>query len=172
MTSIAEPPADAPCDLRLRDAALADGSRATVDIRGDRVAALRDPGAPLPPAGRTIDLGGALVLPDLTDGHVHLDKCLLGLPWRPHAAAGSVRAIIDDEKRFRRATRIPLAEQGAEALLERMLTSPGVPASPRSSGVVICCSISSAARPGTWVVTWAVTSLSSGYASIASWVQE
>ncbi|WP_287082874.1 amidohydrolase family protein, partial [Methylobacterium sp.] len=121
MTSIAEPPADAPCDLRLSDAALADGSRATVDILGDCVAALRDPGAPLPPAGRTIDLGGALVLPGLTDGHVHLDKCLLGLPWRPHAAAGSVRAIIDDEKAFRRATRIPLAEQGAEALLERML---------------------------------------------------
>ncbi|SEH25922.1 cytosine deaminase [Methylobacterium sp. 275MFSha3.1] len=121
MTPSTEPRWDTSCDLRLHDAALAEGSRATIDIRGDRVAALRDPGAPLPPAGRTIDLGGALVLPGLSDGHVHLDKCLLGLPWRPHAAAGSVRAIIDDEKAFRRATRIPLAEQGAEALLERLL---------------------------------------------------
>jgi cytosine deaminase len=121
MTSIAEPHAGAPCDLRLRDATLADGRRATIDILGDRMAALRDPDAPLPAAGRTIDLGGALVLPGLSDGHVHLDKCLLGLPWRPHAASGSVRAIIADEKAFRRATWIPLAEQGAEALLERML---------------------------------------------------
>ncbi|MCJ2070916.1 amidohydrolase [Methylobacterium sp. J-030] len=121
MTPRTEPHAGAPCDLRLSDATLADGSRAIVDILGDRVAALRDPGAPRPPAGRTIDLGGALVLPGLSDGHVHLDKCLLGLPWRPHAAAGSVRAIIADEKAFRRAARIPLAAQGAEALLERML---------------------------------------------------
>lgn len=121
MTSIAEPRAATSCNLRFHDAALADGSRATIDILGECVAALRDPGAPLPPAGRTIDLGGALVLPGLSDGHIHLDKCLLGLPWRPHAAAGSVRAIIDDEKAFRRATRIPLAEQGAEALLECML---------------------------------------------------
>ncbi|WP_457105370.1 amidohydrolase [Methylobacterium sp. P5_C11] len=121
MTSTHEPDAGAPCDLRLSDATLAEGHRTSIDIRDGRVAALRDPGAPLPPAARTIDLGGALVLPGLSDGHVHLDKCQLGLPWRPHAAAGSVRAIIADEKAFRRATRIPLAEQGAEALLERML---------------------------------------------------
>lgn len=111
----------APCDLRLRDVTLAEGRRATIDIRDGRVAALRDPGAPLPPAARTIDLGGALVLPGLADGHVHLDKCLLGLTWRPHRAQGSVHAIIADEKAFRRTTRVPLAAQGAEALLERML---------------------------------------------------
>lgn len=111
----------APCDLRLRDVTLAEGRRATIDIRDGRVAILHDPGAPLPPAARTIDLGGALVLPGLADGHVHLDKCLLGLAWRPHRAQGSVRAIIADEKAFRRTTRVPLAAQGAEALLERML---------------------------------------------------
>lgn len=111
----------APCDLRLRDVTLAEGRRATIDIRDGRVAVLHDPGAPLPPAARTIDLGGALVLPGLADGHVHLDKCLLGLAWRPHRAQGSVRAIIADEKAFRRTTRVPLAAQGAEALLERML---------------------------------------------------
>ncbi len=61
------------------------------------------------------------MLPGLSDGHVHLDKCLLGLPWRPHRATGTVRAKIEDEKAFRRENRIPLAEQGAEALLTRML---------------------------------------------------
>ncbi|MBA9061299.1 cytosine deaminase [Methylobacterium fujisawaense] len=121
MTSSPGSDAVAPCDLRLRDVTLAEGRRATIDIRDGRVAILHDPGAPLPPAARTIDLGGALVLPGLADGHVHLDKCLLGLAWRPHRAQGTVRAIIADEKAFRRTTRVPLAAQGAEALLERML---------------------------------------------------
>ncbi len=121
MASLPEPHAGTPCDLRLRDVTTAGGRRATIDILGDRVAALRDPDAPLPPAGHTIDLGGALVLPGLSDGHVHLDKCLLGVDWRPHRVQGSVRALIADEKAFRRTTRVPLAEQGAEALLERMI---------------------------------------------------
>ena len=32
---------------------------------------------------------GALVLPQLVDGHIHLDKTLLGLPWVPNQAAGN-----------------------------------------------------------------------------------
>ena len=121
MTLTPVPRADAACDLRLRNATTAEGCRTTIDIKAGRVAALWDPDAPLPPAGRTIDLGGALVLPGLSDGHVHLDKCRLGLDWRPHQAQGSVRAIIADEKRLRRSVRVPLADQGAEALLHRML---------------------------------------------------
>ena len=57
-------------------------------------------------------------------------------------------------------------------LLERMFTRPGVPASARSRGIVICCSTSSAASPGAWVTTCAVTSPMSGYASTAIFVQE
>ena len=121
MTSTPEPRVDAPCDLRLRDATTAEGRRTILDIQGGRVAALRNPDAPLPPARHTIDLGGALVLPGLSDGHVHLDKCRLGLDWRPHQAQQSVSAIIADEKSLRRSASIPLAEQGAEALLQRML---------------------------------------------------
>jgi cytosine deaminase len=112
---------DIACDLRLRGATLAGGREATIDIAAGQVAALRPPGEILPPAAQDIDLAGALVLPGLSDGHVHLDKCLLGLPWRPHRATGTVRAKIEDEKAFRRESRIPLAEQGAEALLTRML---------------------------------------------------
>ena len=62
MTSSPGSDAVVPCDLRLRDVTLAEGRRATIDIRDGRVAVLHDPGAPLPPAARTIDLGGALVL--------------------------------------------------------------------------------------------------------------
>lgn len=107
-------------DLRLLRANL-DGGERVIDIAGGRVAAIREPGEARPEAAREIDCAGALVLAGLTDAHVHLDKCLLGLPWRPHRAAGSVRARIEDEKAFRRESRVPLAEQGAEALLERML---------------------------------------------------
>ncbi len=107
-------------DLRLLRASL-DGREHVIDIADGRIAAIRAAHEPMPEAARLIDLAGALVLPGLTDAHVHLDKCLLGLPWRPHRAAGSVRARIEDEKAFRRDNRIPLAEQGATALLERML---------------------------------------------------
>jgi cytosine/creatinine deaminase len=113
--------ADAACDVRLERATLLDGRSAAIEIDGGFVAAVREPDAPRPSARTVIDLGGGLVLPGLADTHVHLDKCLLGLAWRPHRAQGSVRAIIEDEKAFRRTARIPLAEQGAEALLARML---------------------------------------------------
>ena len=107
-------------DLRLLRAGL-DGRERVIDIAGDRIAAIRAPGEARPEAAREIDCAGALVLPGLTDAHVHLDKCRLGLPWRPHRAAASVRARIEDEKALRRECPVPLAEQGAEILLERML---------------------------------------------------
>ena len=47
-------------------------------------------------------------------------------------------------------------------LFERMNSSPGVPLSSRSSGMVIRCSTSSAAMPGTWVTTWELVSATSG----------
>ncbi|MCJ2050425.1 hypothetical protein [Methylobacterium sp. J-070] len=84
------------CDLRLLDAATPDGRRIAIDIAAGHVAALWGPDEPLPAAGQAIDLAGALVLPGLADGHVHLDKCMLGLDWRPHRADASVRAIIAD----------------------------------------------------------------------------
>jgi cytosine deaminase len=31
-----------------------------------------------------LDIGGDLVMPGLVDGHMHLDKTLMGLPWIPH----------------------------------------------------------------------------------------
>ena len=105
--------------LRLLRATL-DGRERVIDIAGGRITAIRDPGEARPEAARAIDCAGALVLPGLTDSHIHLDKCRLGLPWRPHRAAGSVRARIEGEKALRRESRIPLAEQGAQALLERM----------------------------------------------------
>jgi predicted amidohydrolase YtcJ len=39
-----------------------------------------------------------LALPGFVDGHMHLDKTLLGLPWRPHVPGGSVRERVAAEK--------------------------------------------------------------------------
>ncbi|MDP4021532.1 amidohydrolase [Methylobacterium sp. NEAU 140] len=110
-----------PCDLRLTGATLADGRRVAIDVAAGRVAALRSAHEPGPPAGAEMDLGGALVLPGLTDGHLHLDKTMLGVDWRPHRALPSIRARIDDEKDYRRRVRMPIAERGAAALLEAAL---------------------------------------------------
>jgi cytosine deaminase len=41
-------------------------------------------GAPGAADGKRIELDGALVLPGLIDGHVHLDTTLFGDEWRPH----------------------------------------------------------------------------------------
>ncbi|HKH68228.1 MAG TPA: cytosine deaminase, partial [Reyranella sp.] len=64
--------------MRLTNATLPDGSKHDIEVLGGRIAAL------LPVSqGDALDLGGALVLPPLVDGHIHLDKTLLGLPWVP-----------------------------------------------------------------------------------------
>ena len=49
-----------------------------------------------PPSSRPrqtgdLDLEARCVLPPLVDGHIHLDKTLLGLPWVPNQAAGNQR---------------------------------------------------------------------------------
>lgn len=107
-------------DLTLDNARLADGRLVSIAISGGRIAALRPASDPVEP-GRQLDLGGQLVLPGLTDGHVHLDKTLLTMPWRPHRSAPSIRARIEDEKAHRRDNPASLVERGAEKLLETAL---------------------------------------------------
>ncbi|MCK6453221.1 MAG: amidohydrolase [Alphaproteobacteria bacterium] len=84
----------------LANALLPDGRRAHVDLAGGRVAAIR---AAAEPAGGTgvpvLDLAGALLLPGLCDGHLHLDKTLLGLPWVPHQAEPNRMSRIETDKK-------------------------------------------------------------------------
>ncbi len=73
-----------------------------------------------PAAGRQgTDLAGALLLPALVDGHVHLDKTLWGLPWRPNSGAANVQGRIANEREHRKALP-PVAERGAN-LLRQMI---------------------------------------------------
>jgi cytosine deaminase len=75
---------------------------------------------PHDPAASGTDLGGRLVLPALVDGHVHLDKTVLGLPWRPNSGAANVAGRIENERSVRHGLAAPVEQRGA-ALLRRMI---------------------------------------------------
>jgi cytosine/adenosine deaminase-related metal-dependent hydrolase len=89
----------------LRNALLPDGSRHDIDLKDGRI------GAFLPPSPGAA-LG--LVLPPLVDGHIHLDKTLLGLPWVPNQAEGnSVADRIEAERKVRAGRTVSETETGA-----------------------------------------------------------
>jgi cytosine deaminase len=93
--------------LLLREALLADGRRADVSCEGGRIAAIADPGEGTAPS-ESVDLEGALLLPSLVEGHVHLDKTLLGAGWVPHRGGRTVPERIETEKEIRRQVETPL----------------------------------------------------------------
>lgn len=107
-------------DLILERARLADGSLVSIEISGGKISAVGAASA-MRQGGHRLDLNGQLVIPGLTDGHVHLDKTLLAMPWRSHRSAPSIRARIEDEKEHRRKNPASLVERGAEKLLETAL---------------------------------------------------
>ena len=101
--------------MRFVNATLPDGSRHDIEVEGGRISALRPAsGAAHAAAPDTVDLGGTLVLPPLVDGHIHLDKTLLGLPWLPNQSAGNkVSDRIEAERRVRAARTVPEFETGS-----------------------------------------------------------
>src|SRR5688500_12004729 len=93
----------------IHNATLPDGGSRDIEIADGRIAALRPPSP-----GDGIDLGGALVLPPLVDGHIHLDKTLLGLAWVPNqATGGAVSDRIAAERQVRAGRTVPESETGA-----------------------------------------------------------
>ena len=108
--------------MLLANATLPDGSKRDIEVEGGRIAAL------IPASGQALpndalDLKGALVLPPLVDGHIHLDKTLLGLPWVPNQATGNrVADRIEAERKVRAARTVGEAETGAN-LVRQVLAS-------------------------------------------------
>ena len=97
--------------MRFAKATLPDGSRHDIEVEGGRISALLPASMGVPGA---VDLTGTLVLPPLVDGHIHLDKTLLGLPWVPNQAAGNkVADRIEAERRVRAARTVPEFETGS-----------------------------------------------------------
>lgn len=104
-----------PHEMVLTNARLADGrAGAFIAIDAGRIAAIGT-GAP-PEARAAIDLAGDLVLPGLTDGHMHLDKTLFGLPWWPHAAEPFRMSRIETDARVLPALPLGTAERAGELI--------------------------------------------------------
>lgn len=100
--------------MLIANAVLADGTKRHIDVKGGRIAALLPADAGVPAQIDVLDLAGALLLPPLVDGHIHLDKTLLGLPWLPNQAAGNkVADRIEAERNVRAARTVPEFETGS-----------------------------------------------------------
>ncbi|MBN9089966.1 MAG: amidohydrolase family protein [Reyranella sp.] len=98
----------------IRNATLPDGSRHDIEIADGRIAALRPP---------TTSEPAVFLLPPLVDGHIHLDKTLLGLPWVPNQAAGNAVADrIEAERKVRANRTVSETETGAN-LVKQVVTS-------------------------------------------------
>jgi len=98
----------------IRNATLPDGSRHDIEIENGRIAALRQP-TTMEPA--------IFLLPPLVDGHIHLDKTLLGLPWVPNQATGpNVADRIEAERKVRAARAVSETETGAN-LVKQVVAS-------------------------------------------------
>lgn len=106
--------------LVLKDALLANGRRVDVHIADGKIAALPETGAAIGAAVETIALEGALVLPGLVDGHIHLDKTLLGMPFIPHIPGDSVAERVIAEKELRKSLTVPVEER-AIALVRQVV---------------------------------------------------
>jgi len=87
-------------DGRLVDISTADGLITAIEPAGDA-----------PPDA--INLDGRLVCAGMVDGHIHLDKTLLGLGWRPHRPGDTVAERIAEEKQVLRDERPSVVERAS-----------------------------------------------------------
>ena len=97
---------DTETDLLLKGGLLTDGGTADILIRDGKFAEISK-GLAAPEGVREIDVSGRLVSPGLVNGHVHLDKTLLGAPWIPHVDGGSIAERIAAEKKSAHASTRP-----------------------------------------------------------------
>jgi cytosine/adenosine deaminase-related metal-dependent hydrolase len=104
----------------LTNATLSDRRRADLAIEEGRIAKIAGAGAASDPNALTIDLAGALLVPGFVDGHVHLDKTLLGLPFQPHRPGATIAERITRERELRKELRSPV-EDRAKRLIDQIV---------------------------------------------------
>ncbi len=105
--------------------ALAPGGAPTeLFVQDGRIAAL-GPGASnsAPPDAERFDAKGWLILPGLVEGHIHLDKTLVGLPFIPHIEGATIADRIAAEKSLRRS--VPASIEARGGRLIEMLSAFG-----------------------------------------------
>jgi cytosine/adenosine deaminase-related metal-dependent hydrolase len=89
-----------PVDLRVENGVIAEIAPAIAP----------DPGAAVE------DGNGQLLVPGFVDAHMHLDKTLWGLPWRPHRAGPRTADKIENERRMRRERDISAEDQAVKLM--------------------------------------------------------
>ena len=102
----------------LTNARLADGHLVDIELAGGRITRIGATEGHAPGPG-ALDLCGKLVVPGFVDGHVHLDKTLLGLPFQPHRSGATVAERIDIEKIILREIHLPV-EARARRLVDQL----------------------------------------------------
>ncbi len=102
-------------DLVITGATAPDGSRIDIAIAGARISAIV-PSGTAPLAAKRIDAAGKLVSPSFVEGHIHLDKTLLGLPFIPHIPGNTVALRIAAEKQLRRTVSLPVEARGGRLI--------------------------------------------------------
>ncbi len=107
-------------DVRLPDGHISGLGRADIEISDGRIVRIVGAGTSAADGEERIALNGALVLPGLVEGHIHLDKTLLGLPFVPHRPGESVAERIAAEKALRRELAYPV-EDRAMRLIEQIV---------------------------------------------------
>ena len=104
---------DRPSTLLLTAARLADGRSVDVTVADGTISAVAPAGQqPRASGAAVLDCAGALLVPSFVEGHIHLDKTLLGLPLIPHRPGRSVADRIRTEKELRASLDASIEQRG------------------------------------------------------------
>lgn len=107
--------------LLLTGARLVDGRSVDVVLRDGVIGAVTPTGEPIQASGTAVlDCAGALLVPSFVEGHIHLDKTLLGLPLIPHRPGPTVLDRVRNEKALRATLDLSIEQRGGR-LVEQVV---------------------------------------------------
>ncbi|MGI3901521.1 MAG: amidohydrolase family protein, partial [Janthinobacterium lividum] len=100
---------------------MADGRQVDLLLEAGRIAAIGPVGSLTRDGDSFLACDGDLLSPSFVDGHIHLDKTLLGLPLIPHRPGASVAERIRTEKDLRKTLPLSIEERGGR-LIEQVVS--------------------------------------------------
>ena len=107
--------------LVLADARLADGRSVDVAVTDGTIDAVTLAGEqPRTGGAARLDCAGALLVPSFVEGHIHLDKTLLGMPLIPHRPGPTVLDRVRNEKELRATLGLSIEQRGGR-LVEQVV---------------------------------------------------
>lgn len=103
-------------DLFIKNVRPMGGPTADVRIRDGRIDQIGSNLPPAEPGVEIIDGEDCLLIPGFVEGHIHLDKTFLGLPWIPHQAGPTTFDRIESEKVVRSKMQLSVEEQSGRLI--------------------------------------------------------